>query len=68
MPKLPEIETIHRQIEDYLPVKIENVFHPPVSDSLFHPTVKLFNPKGHVIESIECKGEQATNLDPAHLH
>jgi len=58
MPELPEVETIRRQIEDYLPIKIEQVYYSDVSDSLFRPKVKFFNPKNLTIESIERKGKQ----------
>jgi len=58
VPELPEVETIRRQIEDYLPIKIEQVYYSDVSDSLFRPAVKFFNPKGLTILSIERKGKQ----------
>ena len=58
MPELPEVETIRRQIEDYLPIKIEQVYYSDVSDSLFRPAVKFFTPKGLTILSIERKGKQ----------
>ncbi|GAB4422771.1 MAG: bifunctional DNA-formamidopyrimidine glycosylase/DNA-(apurinic or apyrimidinic site) lyase [Bacteriovoracaceae bacterium] len=57
-PELPEVETIRRQIEEYLPLKITEVYYSDVSDSLFRPEVKSFNPKGCVIKAIERKGKQ----------
>ena len=55
MPELPEVETIKRQIENYLPLNIEKVHLGKNIKSILK--INGFNPKGEIISSIDRYGK-----------
>lgn len=57
MPELPEVQTIRRQLSDYLPLKIVAETYSSVVASCLKERDRMFAPKGRTIESIRRKGK-----------
>lgn len=55
MPELPEVETIRKQVVEYLPLDIKSVSYTDVHKSILKQ--KDFSPKDKRIEAIERKGK-----------
>ncbi|MBT3236414.1 MAG: Fpg/Nei family DNA glycosylase [Bdellovibrionales bacterium] len=55
MPELPEVETIRRQLSEYLPLKIRSVEYSPVVGSILKE--REFSPRNKTLLSIDRKGK-----------
>ncbi len=56
-PELPEVQTIRRQLSDYLPLKIEKETYSSVVSSCLKDKDRMFSPKGRTIVEIRRKGK-----------